>query len=251
MASSITNRALFHEKFPEAQLSPSVFDASHDTTLQFDKRLSVEAVLFLLGGVLGRELHLCDSIVLRSHEQSRYFLVYEILKALIKISYGTIILQVRPVVVTSADTSTDTSADTSAETSTADTCQTSEPSQVSGHEQTIKGTKVSAKIEFVLTNNLDDKVLLAVEVKPSLYPNTHKWQALAEVLIMAQHNKGSGYVCLTDGFCWQLFKAQKQMTHTLSQQAFLLRCLIPPSEQWHLKVCQHCLCFFLSCFKTN
>ena len=36
------------------------------------------------------------------------------------------------------------------------------------------------------------------------------WQALAEAVIIAQHNEGSGYVCLTDGGEWKLFKAQKE-----------------------------------------
>ena len=194
MASSITTRALFHETFPEAQLSPSVFDASHHTTIQFDQRLSVDAALFLLAGDLGRELHLCHSIVLRSHEPSRYFLIYEILKALIKVSHETIILQVRPFV----DTCTST-----------DAGQSSELAQAMGFEQTVKGVNVSAKIEFVLMNKLDDKVLLVIQVKSSLDRKAYMWQALAEVMIIAQHNKGSSYVCLTDGFSWQLFKAQK------------------------------------------
>lgn len=193
MSNNITTRALFKKRFPDAELSQSVFDASHHTTLQFDKRLSVDAVLFLLAGDLGRELHLCHSIVLRSHEQSRYFLIYEILKALIKMSHGTIILQVRPFV----DTSTDTG-------------QSSELAQAMGCEQTVKGIIVSAKMDFVLTNKLDDKVLLAVHVKPSLCPEAYMWQALAEAVIIAQHNEGSGYVCLTDGFSWKLFKAQKE-----------------------------------------
>ena len=194
MASNITTRVLFEQRFPDTELSESVFDASHHTALRFDKQLSFDAAMYLLAGDMGRQLHLCQSIVLHSHEQSRYFLIYEILKALIKFSHGTIMLQVRPVV----------------DTSTADTGQGSELAQAIGYEQTIKGTKVSAKIEFVLTNKRDDKILVAIEVKPTLYPEAYMWQALAEAVIIAQHNEGTGYVCLTDGGEWKLFKAQKQ-----------------------------------------
>ena len=98
----------------------------------------------------------------------------------------TSMLQLRPVV----------------DMSTVSTGQSSELAQA-----TIKGTKVSAKMEFVLTK--DDKVLLAIIVKPTLYPEAFMWQALAEAMIIAQHNSGSGYVCLTNGFEWKLFKAQK------------------------------------------
>ena len=126
MASNIITRVLFEQRFPDAELSESVFDASHCTALCFDKQLSFDAAMYLLAGEMGRQLHLCQSIVLHSHVQSRYFLIYEILKALIKFSHGTIMLQVRPVV----------------DISTATTGQSSELAQAIGYEQTIKGTKV-------------------------------------------------------------------------------------------------------------
>lgn len=195
MASNVRSQQDFERMFPDADVEAAAIDPAikSNETHFTGPLLDAAVVIEWLSGDLGMQLHTCRRMLIRSHEHSRYMLVYELLKAFVSYSSGRLLLKVNTNLEPHED-----------------------PEEIDHHglevgfEHTVKGNGATARIEFVIFDKKTSAILLSVEVKPSIYPTESIWQTLAELMVSAGHNDADSHSCVTDGFEWRFFRVQKK-----------------------------------------
>ena len=195
MASNVRSQQDFERTFPDASVEAAAIDpAIRSTEPRFTGPLLDHAVVIeWLSGDLGVQLHTCRKMLIQSHEHSRYMLIYEVLKTFVKYSSGRLLVKVN----TNLEPHEDSGLLPDSELEV-------------GFEHTIKGSGAKARIEFIIFDKKARTALLSIEVKPSIYSTEDVWQTLAELMILAGHNDTDSHSCMTDGFEWRFFRAQKK-----------------------------------------
>ena len=192
MASNIDSRKAFSNKFPDVRLDVSVHNPTASSNVKCSGMLDYEVLLDWLSGEMGCQLKLTQHITQLSHEKSRYFYVYEVLKSFARFSQGRLLLQLKN--------------DEIADQGLLDS------GQVIHYERRLAGRhKMPATIEFIVVNREEpDNILLTIEVKENIANEAYLWQTLAELISASDHKDSGTCAALTDAFNWRFFESKRE-----------------------------------------